>query len=164
MDDLATWRVNHSGGWPHQTDFRRSSDPCFSVGTQQRGNAYPGLLGRRLVSYALLDQRQALVHMPCGRAGPTQAFPFARALAKPERTRSRISSRSNSATADRRCAIMRPMGVLMSICPGTTKVTPSVSSSAMVRMRSCTLRPQRSSLDEDHIDSAGTRHLQNLFA
>jgi hypothetical protein len=39
-------RVNHSGGWPHQPDFRRSSGPSFSVGTQQRGNAYSGLLGR----------------------------------------------------------------------------------------------------------------------
>jgi hypothetical protein len=42
---------------------------------------------------------------------------LARALARPERTRSRISSLSNSATAESKCARIRPTGVLMSIWP-----------------------------------------------
>ena len=114
--DRATLGCEPFRGLAHQPDFRRSNGPCFSVGTQQRGNAYPLIasppLGRLRPAWSETG--------PCPLAARSRradqgAFLWRGHWLSPERTRFRISSRSNSVTADRRCAIMRPMGVLMSI-------------------------------------------------
>ena len=83
------------------------------------------------------------------RFGRPSRLPWRLALATPDATRSRINSRSNSATAARMCSMSLAVGLFSSVsifCVTARKRTPSDTSSWIDRTQSATLRSQRSSL------------------
>jgi hypothetical protein len=136
----AIWRVS-AGGGPSGAEGFRNRPGLPLTWTDQA-------LGRFSASLRPGERRRTASSRLKARLGRPSAFPWALAVRRPARARSRIISLSSSENAARICSRNRDMGFVSSVSRFWVTArnrTPSETSSWMDRMLSATLRPQRSS-------------------